>query len=95
MGPQGPKDVTGDTAQDPSGLVGEPASVVEENTWGQRLAIPKRIDDLWDLSVQGIWEAHLGGELAWADGADRAPRRDLRKDTAPGFPTTDRRSEGR
>ena len=32
---------------------------------------PKRIDDLWDLTVQGIWEAHLNGELAEADVVDQ------------------------
>ena len=32
----------------------------------------KRIDDLTDLTVQGIWEAHLNGELAEADVVDRA-----------------------
>jgi hypothetical protein len=32
----------------------------------------KRVDDLADLSVQGIWEAHLNGELAEADAVDRA-----------------------
>ena len=32
---------------------------------------PKRIDDLWDLTVQGIWEAHLNGELAEAEVVDR------------------------
>jgi hypothetical protein len=31
----------------------------------------KRIDDLWDLTVQGIWEAHLNGELAEADVVDQ------------------------
>jgi hypothetical protein len=32
----------------------------------------KRVDDLTDLTVQGIWEAHLQGELAEADAVDRA-----------------------
>ena len=32
---------------------------------------PKRIDDLWDLTAQGIWEAHLNGELAEADAVDQ------------------------
>ena len=32
---------------------------------------PKRIDDLTDLTVQGIWEAHLGGELAQVDVVER------------------------
>jgi hypothetical protein len=32
---------------------------------------PKRIDDLWDLTVQGIWEAHVNGELAKADVVDQ------------------------
>jgi len=32
----------------------------------------KRIDDLKDLTVQGIREAHLEGELALADEVDRA-----------------------
>ncbi len=31
----------------------------------------KRIDDLTDLTVQGIWEAHLEGELAQADVVDQ------------------------
>jgi hypothetical protein len=31
---------------------------------GQRVASGKRIDDLADLTVQGIWEAHLKGGLA-------------------------------
>jgi hypothetical protein len=31
----------------------------------------KRIDDLTDLSVQGIWEAHLDGELAEVDVLDQ------------------------
>jgi len=32
---------------------------------------PQRIDDLTDLSVQGIWEAHLEGELLEADVVDQ------------------------
>ena len=32
----------------------------------------KRVDDLKDLTVQGIWEAHLNGELSTADAVDRA-----------------------
>ncbi len=32
----------------------------------------KRIDDLDDLTVQGVWEAHLKGELAQVDVVDRA-----------------------
>jgi len=32
---------------------------------------PKRIDDLTDLSVQGISEAHLNGELAEAEVIDQ------------------------
>jgi hypothetical protein len=32
----------------------------------------KRVDDLTDLTVRGIWEAHLNGELAEADAVDRA-----------------------
>ena len=31
---------------------------------GQRLVSAKRIDDLKDLSVHGVWEAHFKGELA-------------------------------
>ena len=31
----------------------------------------KRIDDLRDLTVQGIWEAHLEGELLEADVVDQ------------------------
>ena len=31
----------------------------------------KRIDDLDDLTVQGIWEAHLKGELAQVGVVDR------------------------
>ncbi len=31
----------------------------------------KGIDDLWDLTVQGIWEAHLNGELAEAGVVDQ------------------------
>jgi hypothetical protein len=32
----------------------------------------KRVDDLTDTTAQGIWEAHLNGELAEADAQDRA-----------------------
>jgi hypothetical protein len=32
----------------------------------------KRIDDLTDTTAQGIWEAHLNGELAEANAVDRA-----------------------
>ncbi len=32
----------------------------------------KRVDDLTDLTVQSIWEAHQNGELAEADAVDRA-----------------------
>jgi hypothetical protein len=32
----------------------------------------KGVDDLTDLTVQGIWEAHLNGELAEANAVDRA-----------------------
>ena len=31
----------------------------------------KRVYDLTDLTVQGIWEAHLNGELFEADEVDR------------------------
>ena len=38
---------------------------------GEVGALPgKRIDDLDDLTVQGIWEAHLEGELAPGDVVD-------------------------
>jgi len=32
----------------------------------------KRVDDLTDLTVQGIWEAHLDGELSELAAVDRA-----------------------
>jgi hypothetical protein len=32
----------------------------------------KRVDDLADLTVQGIWEAHMNGELAENNAVDRA-----------------------
>jgi hypothetical protein len=32
----------------------------------------KRVYDLTDLIVQGIWAAHLNGELSEADEVDRA-----------------------
>jgi hypothetical protein len=32
---------------------------------------PKRIDDLGDLTVHGMWGAHLNGELAEADVVDQ------------------------
>jgi len=41
--------------------------------FGRRRLVPgKCVDDLTDLTVQGIWEAHLDGELAEADAVDRA-----------------------
>jgi hypothetical protein len=36
------------------------------------MAPGKRVDDLTDTTAQGIWEAHLNGELAEANAVDRA-----------------------
>ena len=40
--------------------------------WDWRAVPAKRVDDLTNTTAQGIWEAHLKGELAEADAVDRA-----------------------
>jgi hypothetical protein len=40
-------------------------------TLGVTACVPRGIDDLRDLTVQGIWEAHLNGELAEAEVVDQ------------------------